>query len=245
ELLTGTDEESALSRAVALGYDLQRPHRVVVVEGGPVREGRTPDTDLFFQAVRAAARDEPAGSLLVARGSQVVLLADTEADWESLRRGVLRELGGGAARIGVGERYERVADFPRSYRQAKLALRLPAAAEWADRAIRFDDLGVYRLFVAMDDLGEVECYVRHWLGALLEYDELRGADLVRTLTIYLERGRSYEATAAALIVHRNTLKYRLHRIRQISGHDLGDPEICFNLQLATRAWSTLSVLTST
>ena len=37
ELLTGTDEESALTRAVALGYDLQRPHRVLVVEG----RGRT------------------------------------------------------------------------------------------------------------------------------------------------------------------------------------------------------------
>ncbi len=37
ELLTGTDEESALTRATALGYDLQRPHRVLVVEG----KGRT------------------------------------------------------------------------------------------------------------------------------------------------------------------------------------------------------------
>jgi DNA-binding PucR family transcriptional regulator len=244
ELLTGTDEESALTRAVALGYDLQRPHRVVVVEGEPPRSGRGGDSDLFFQAVRTAAREEPAGSLLVARGSQVVLLADTEADWESLRKAVLRELGGGRARIGVGERYDQVADFPRSYRQAKLALRLPAAADLADRAIRFGDLGVYRLFVAMEDLGEVECYVRQWLGDLLAYDEQRGADLVRTLSIYLERGRSYETTAAALIVHRNTLKYRLHRIRQISGHDLSDPETCFNLQLATRAWSTLNVLHS-
>ncbi len=43
-------------------------------------------------------------------------------------------------------------------------------------------------------------------------------------------------------MHRNTLKYRLHRIREISGHDLSDPETCFNLQLATRAWSTLNVL---
>ena len=43
-------------------------------------------------------------------------------------------------------------------------------------------------------------------------------------------------------MHRNTLKYRLQRIRQISGLDLSDPETCFNLQLATRAWQTLRVL---
>jgi DNA-binding PucR family transcriptional regulator len=204
--------------------------------------------------VRHAARDEPAGSLLVARGTQVVLLADVEADWERLRAGVLRELGGGEqsgngsrevrARIGVGEVCERVAEFPRSYRQARLALRLLAVAEWEDRAVRFDDLGIYRLLVGIDDPGEVERFVQRWIGALLDYDRQRGANLVRTLSHYLDRGGSYEATARALIVHRNTLKYRLQRIRQITGLDLSDPETCFNLQLATRAWHTLSVLRS-
>lgn len=240
ELLGGTDEESGLARAMALGYDLQRPHRVVVVEG----RGRTRDNDAFFQAVRRAARDEPAGTLLVARGAEVVLLADCEADWESLRGSVMRELGGGRARLGVGERCERVGEFPRSYQQAKLALRLPAQAEWDDRAIRFDDLGVYRLLVAIEDLGEVERFVQRWLGKLLEYDAQRGSDLVRTLSHHLERGGSYELTAKSLIVHRNTLKYRLQRIRQIGDLDLNDPETWFNLHLATRAWSTLGVLRS-
>ena len=238
ELLGGTDAESALGSAVALGYDLQRPHRVVVVEG----RGRTRDADVFFQAVRGAARDERAGSLLVARGSQVVLLADSEIDWERLRATVLRELGGGRVRIGIGEVCDRIPDFPRSYRQARLALSLPAAAEWGDRAVRFDDLGVYRLFSGLEDLDEVERFVQHWIGSLIAYDTQRGADLVRTLSLYLAHGGSYESTAEALIVHRNTLKYRLQRIRQISGLDLGDPETCFNLQLATRAWNTLRVL---
>ena len=40
----------------------------------------------------------------------------------------------------------------------------------------------------------------------------------------------------------STLKYRLQRIREISGHDLSDPDTLFNLQLATRAWSTLLTL---
>lgn len=240
ELLTGTDEESALSRATALNYDLQRPHRVLVVEG----RGRSKDNDVLFQAVRHAAREESAGSLLVARGTQVVLLADAEADWEKLRAAVLRELGGGRARVGVGERCESIADFPRSYRQAKLALRLLAVAEWDDRVVRFDDLGVYRLLAGIEDMDEVDRFVKRWIGELLAYDRQRGTDLVRTLAHYLDRGGSYEATSAALIVHRNTLKYRLQRIRQITGLDLSDPETCFNLQLATRAWQTLAVLRS-
>ena len=46
-------------------------------------------------------------------------------------------------------------------------------------------------------------------------------------------------------VHRSTLKYRLKRIREVSGHDLAIPDTQFNLQLATRAWRTLTALRGT
>jgi DNA-binding PucR family transcriptional regulator len=65
---------------------------------------------------------------------------------------------------------------------------------------------------------------------------------VLTLSTYLERGGRYEETATALSVHRSTLKYRLQRIRQISGLSLGEPEVDFNLQLACRAWRTARAL---
>jgi DNA-binding PucR family transcriptional regulator len=42
-----------------------------------------------------------------------------------------------------------------------------------------------------------------------------------------------------LAVHRSTLKYRLQRIREISGHDLNDADVRFNLELASRARQTL------
>lgn len=240
ELLNGTEEESALARAAALGYDLQRPHRVVLVEGGRGSIG----IDALFQAVRIAARDEGAGSLLVARGSQVVLLADRESDWEALRQSIIRGLGGASVRLAVGEECGAVSDFPQSFRQSRLALQLMRSAEWSDQAVRFDDLGVYRLLVGAEDLGEVERFIQRWIGSLLEYDEKRNSELVRTLMHYLQHGGNYVATAGSLIVHRNTLKYRLQRIRQISGLDLSDPEVFFNLQLATRAWQTLTALRS-
>jgi DNA-binding PucR family transcriptional regulator len=92
--------------------------------------------------------------------------------------------------------------------------------------------------------GSVERFVREWLGDLLDYDAAKGSGLVDTLSRYLECGRSYEAATSALAIHRSTLKYRLRRIREISGHDLGDPDTYFNLQLASRAWSTLLALRS-
>jgi sugar diacid utilization regulator len=236
ELLAGTDEESALRRAVALRYDLERPHRVAVAETA------VQASDEFLHAVRRAARDEPAGTLLIRRGSQVVLLADREADWEHLRRSIVTEARGASCRLGVGNLCINIADYPRSLRQADTALRVQRSAGWAGQATRYEDLGVFQLLAEVEDPAATEAYVSRWLSALLEYDEARNAGLTHTLARYLGCGGSYADTSAALFIHRSTLKYRLQRIREISGFDLNDPDIRFNLQLACKAWETLSAM---
>jgi DNA-binding PucR family transcriptional regulator len=106
----------------------------------------------------------------------------------------------------------------------------------------FDDLGVFQLLAEVEDTVSVERFVRTWLGPLLDYDARKPADLVPTLSRFLELGQAYDATSEALAIHRSTLKYRLQRIREISQRDLSDPDTQFNLQLATRAWQTLVAL---
>lgn len=238
ELLAGTDARSAVARAEALGYDLERPHRVVVVEG----RARTRDGEAFFHAVRRAARDSGVGTLLVARGGDVVVLSDADRPWEDFRNAVLSRLGGGRCKIGVGGRCDQPQDFPRSLREARFALQLQDVSNGSEQATVFDDLGVYRILSGVEDTEEVELFVRTWLGPLLDYDERKHSELVCTLSRYLECGGKYDATASTLMVHRSTLKYRLQRIREISGHDLSDPDTRFNLQLSTRTWRTLVAL---
>ncbi|MCU1454884.1 MAG: sugar diacid utilization regulator [Acidimicrobiales bacterium] len=238
DLLSGTEAESALNRARALGYDLERPHCVVVVKGVGRRDG----PDELFHAVRRAARDTRAGSLLVARGPTVVLLGNLGTDWELLRAGVLAELGGGHCRLGVGGTCDQPADFPHSYRQALLALQLQESAGARDQATDFEELGIYRVLSEVPEGGMVDDFVERWLGPLLAYDAHRRARLVETLGAYLDCGGSYDATAEVLSLHRSTFRYRLQRIREVSGLDLGDPDVRFNLHVATRAWRTLEAI---
>ena len=54
----------------------------------------------------------------------------------------------------------------------------------------------------------------------------------------VDDGDRYDATAAALMIGRTTVRYRIRRISALTGHDLRDPETRFQLQLATRAWAT-------
>jgi sugar diacid utilization regulator len=235
-LLDGTDDDTVESRAQGLGYDLGRPHRVVVAEGGE----RTRNADSFFHAVRRAALELSVGTLIAARKQTVVVLASRDVPWGEFRHTILGGLDGGHCRLGVGGLYSRPRDFPRSHHEAQLALRMERLAG-TDQVSSFDDLGVYRLLAGLEDVAEVERFVRSRLGKLVEHDTRRNSELVRTLTQYLECG-SYDGTTAALFVHRSTLKYRLNQIRDITGYDLNDPETRFSLQLSTRAWSTLLAL---
>ena len=76
----------------------------------------------------------------------------------------------------------------------------------------------------------------HWVGALIAYDRQHRSELLKTLFSYLNEFGVLEATAGKLFVHRNTLKYRLVRIAELTGWNLNDPEHRFHLDLACRAW---------
>lgn len=239
DLVAGHDVPDVLGRAQALGYDLGRPHRVVAVE---CRPSGPDEIDTFLHAVSRAATAGRVGSLLAARKTDVIVLADSDAPWQRFQAAVDAELQGTRCSVGVGGRCEGVAEFPRSYRESQLALRIQRAVGSGDQVTVFDDLGVYRVLATETDMSAMESFVKEWLGALLDYDAVHGAQLVTTLSEYLDSGGSYDSSATALSVHRSTLKYRLRRIREVSGYDLGVPDTQFNLQLATRAWRTLQAL---
>ena len=237
DLLSGTDDESALARAEALNYDLRRPHRVVVVEG----KGRARAHDALLSAVRRALRTARQDGLCEIWSGHVAIVTAGQANWEQLRRAMMSDLGS-QCRIGVGSLSARPSELPRSLREAGLALRLQKTLLPGNSACEYPKLGIFRMLASITDLTDVEAFVREWLGSLLDYDTRRKAELVHTLTQYLEHGGNYDATAAELSVHKSTLKYRLQRIRDLTGLELNDPDVHFNLQLATRAWGTLQAL---
>jgi sugar diacid utilization regulator len=236
-LVEGADLNTIMNRAQALGYDLGRPHRVVLVDHNPADE-----IDMFFHAVSRAARAVAAGSLLAARLHDVIVLADNEVSWDGFLASIVTERHGGRCRVGVGGLCQAVEEFPRSYQEAELALRMQKASGGPEQATIFDDLGVYKVLATANDPSAVERFVNDWLSRLIDYDSAHGTQLVLTLSEYLECGGNYNASAEALSVHRSTLKYRLNRIRQVSGYDLSLPDNQFNLQLATRAWRTLQAI---
>ena len=70
---------------------------------------------------------------------------------------------------------------------------------------------------------------------LIEYDRERQSDLVRTLRVYFACGANASLAADRLFLHRNSMLYRLERIRELTGLDLRDNRVALALQLGLLA----------
>lgn len=68
-------------------------------------------------------------------------------------------------------------------------------------------------------------FIHPMLRRLLDYDRTHDTTMLHTLSVYLNRESNLHETAAALYIHRNTLVYRLQRIRELLQLDLDDPDI--------------------
>ena len=109
--------------------------------------------------------------------------------------------------------------------------------------LAFEDTGAYRLLLpAMsEDPAELERFFAETLEPIVAYDEQYETDLVQTLETYLDADVNVAGTAQKLFTHRHTVRYRLERVRELSGHDVGSSDGREKLSLGLKAMRVLGI----
>ena len=237
DLLSGGGDASAYDRAAAVGHDLHGPHHVVSLRW----RGQFSEHTVATAAERGLGRQGIRSWLLTRRNRMCVLILPGRPDPTPLYRTIAAELGSQHFSLGVGGVCDSPAQIPRSYEESVRAVRIRESSRSPDGATSFADLGIYRILGTPETHHEVEAFVAQWLGPLLAYDARRHTQLMYTLAQYLDCGGNYDQAAAALVIHRSTLRYRLRRIRELTNADLADVDTRLNLHLATRAWKFINL----
>src|SRR5882672_2684889 len=260
DLLHGTygEEAAAQRRARHLGYPLHGNHIVMLVDIDDFR-GFIGSRQVSEDAIQALKREFLRRVTGVVRGSYPRALVQGRSDSVASLLPVGTEPGDYQARghaLGLQIR-ENIADWKPGF-TVSVGFSGPAEAPGGlaaaqrevisvmDSLARFKrwgqvvavpELGLTGLLAAVTDERLVD-YTRRHLGPLVEHDTARKGSLVPTLRAYLETGEQQQA-AKRLRVHPNTLRYRLDRIREISGVDLEDPETRLNMAVALRVQALL------
>ncbi|MCC6177794.1 MAG: helix-turn-helix domain-containing protein [Chloroflexi bacterium] len=247
DLLAGAypSDDAMLARARWMGHDLTRPHVLLAVHvaepgdraGGAPQRLRVTDlvsTEVLRLAPTALLR-EYQGTLVVAipRASPPTTEESVEVA-DRLRERLTALLPGAPVTVGIGRYYPGVAGLAASFREASQALAIGCDLLGGDRSVHFEQLGVQRLLFQLRDNPELAAFYDDLLGKLQSHDERQNAELVNTLEAFFECHGNHVRTAQRLHLHRNTLLYRLERVRQVLGVELDDPETRLALQVALK-----------
>jgi purine catabolism regulator len=135
--------------------------------------------------------------------------------------------------IGIGRPVKEIQKFKDSYKEANQALWIGRAAWGRGKIYNYEDMGVYRLLFSHKDTESLTEFYREFIEPLVLYDQKNGTDLVNTLEHYYNSNSNIMLTAEKLYIHRNTLNYRLKRIKEILGLDIDEAEtkICLIMAL--------------
>jgi purine catabolism regulator len=238
----GTDSEAVLQRGRELGYDLRQAHIAMLC--APIAEQADEQAMARLSAGLASALGAMGISVpsmrrvdsllcflpVAHRGAHVRELAD------QVRVRIGNEL---PVAVAIGREAPNVSAWQRSLSEAEQALLIGRELLDTSRVLDFADLGVYRLLILLREKPELWEFYRSTLSSLADYDREQRAELLKTLQAFFDHLGNLARTAESLHVHRNTLLYRLDRIRDISGMNLDDPDDRLALWLALKAHRVL------
>ncbi len=217
-VVRGEADESLVSRASTLGWQAG--------DGIAVAVGAAPETRSLEDLHNDA---ESLGVALLAayQGDRlVVVLGGTigsDADAVPMVASVASHFGPGP--IVVGPVVQTLVDAPISARAAMSGARVAESWAFAPRPVSANDLLPERALAG-------DGHARRELGRDIYRTLADSDDLLVTLQQFFEQGGSIEATARALFVHPNTVRYRLRRVEELSSYSPSDPRDAFVLRLA-------------
>ncbi|WP_090584280.1 PucR family transcriptional regulator [Arthrobacter subterraneus] len=199
--LTGSDAAARLGSA---GIDTARRQCIVLadVATGQRRALRTlPLPGKYDDVVTAVVDDR-------------LVIAVPESDGESLGRALSSYLHGAGftAKVGFGGGYAQASGLRWSYFEARESLTRGQAVNRPDR------LSLTSLLMASEDVPLADLAAEA-LDPVAAFDEGHGAELMLTLEKYLAHNGSVAAVADVLQLHRNTVRYRLQQIVDLTGYD--------------------------
>jgi PucR family transcriptional regulator, purine catabolism regulatory protein len=260
-----TDRDNIVARGAELGADLSTGASVVIVRACPHRpeEGDWRARVLAVaergargvcgEALTASAEGAALAGSPAATGSRpqsaelVVVVPAGDAALpgrvaEAVRRELDASLESFTVVVGLSRLQGDAVDVHRAGAEALLAVNVAEAQ--GEELLAFEDTGAYRLLLpAMsDDPAELQRFHDETVAPLVAYDDQYETELVKTLETFLDEDGSVARTSEKLFTHRHTVRYRLERVKELTGLDVSSTDGRERLGLGLKAMRVLGIM---
>ncbi|MEG1887586.1 MAG: helix-turn-helix domain-containing protein [Oscillospiraceae bacterium] len=175
--------------------------------------------------------------------SDIALVKETQPnidskDLDKLARSIVDTLSGEFythAVVGIGTTVEGLKDLAKSFKEAQVALEVGKVFDTEKAIVSYDNLGIARLIYQLPTtLCETFLHEVFKRGSIESLDQ----ETLFTIQRFFENNLNVSETSRKLFVHRNTLVYRLEKIKKITGLDLRefDHAIIFKIALMVKKY---------
>lgn len=240
-------------RAAYHGFDLNHPWRIMITDiddfSGYIKEKGLKDEkriselkqEFYQQALNVFFMNNSKILSMKRNDSLITILElgdseekDVRRLADSIRDTVCSQMGGLSVSVGISNAYSSVFHMKKGFSQSEQALKIAKHLKLRNNTIFYRQMGIFRLLNKVGDAEELRDFYTEQLGRLEEFDRLNGAKLVETLGTYIFENANMVKASRTLYLHRNTLKYRLQKIEEITGFNLQDAETRFLLMFALK-----------
>jgi PucR family transcriptional regulator, purine catabolism regulatory protein len=205
------------------------------------------------EAMSLALRDEAAPGLVASNGPLTCALVAgmPEDELFGIADRVAQQLStdAGSVRVGAG-RAVPGGEARRSFHEARCALEavgfgIPSTpptngGSRAHRVATYRDLGSFQLLLSLQDDEALRLFCDSILGPIEASEGHYGGELMRSLEAFIEENGQWEKAAKRLYCHRHTLRYRIRRVEELTGRNLGSARDRIEFWLALRGRQLVS-----
>jgi purine catabolism regulator len=267
EILEGLLSEQAASQATALqlseslGQRLDPPYAILLVGPdvpshrllAPRERRQQSNVDTSLHLAQRYIRSYRDGLSFWRRGPHLIVFCPLGArDPRNARVSIASMLREVCERIetenapytvssGISRPVEGIGGFRRAYEEARQSLEVgrALAGDKSSAVTHYDDLGLLRFAQVSETSVGIRNYCMDMLGPLLEHDRSSTAPLLDTLRVFLECNQNHAEAARVLGIHYNSLRYRLKRIRQLTGNIFEEPQKRLAIEVALHLYPLL------
>ena len=149
----------------------------------------------------------------------------------------LRSGGEPTVVVGIGTVATHLRDLAKSYKEAQIAIEVGKVFDTEKYIINYENLGIgrliYQLPTTLCEMFLMEVFKKNPIDSLDQ-------ETLFTIHKFFENNLNVSETARKLFVHRNTLVYRLEKIKKLTGLDLRefDDAITFKVALMVKKYLT-------
>ena len=119
--------------------------------------------------------------------------------------------------LNIGETCENISKLQKSFHETSKTNSVLEHINRRNEIVFYDEIGFYRMLMSYENTAPMQQFAYEVLRPVIQYEKKAHTQLMETMWAYFECDCNLQRTADKLFSHKNTVKYRLQRVEQLTG----------------------------